>query len=109
MNGTTLTIDNFIAGKFTPPSAGEYLDVTNPADFQLIAKVGISNTSDVHDAVTAATAAFPSWSKMTIKARASIVRSVFLLMFDYLHSHFETDFFFISVSCLDDEIPCIGY
>lgn len=74
MNGNTVTIDNYIAGKFVPPSSGEYLEVTNPADFHTLGKVGVSTFSDVNDAVSAAEAAFQAWSSKTIKARAAIVR-----------------------------------
>lgn len=73
MNGNVVTVDNYIGGKFLPPSTQEYLDVSNPADFHTIGKVGISNTKDVADAVDTAAAAFPAWSSKTIKARAAIV------------------------------------
>jgi acyl-CoA reductase-like NAD-dependent aldehyde dehydrogenase len=81
MNGNVVTIDNYIAGKFVPPSTGNYLDVVDPTDTHTIGKVGISNAADVNDAVSAAEAAFPAWSKRTIKARASIVRSSSLTSF----------------------------
>lgn len=74
MNGNVVTVDNYIAGAFVPPSTGSYLDVADPADNHTVGKVGISNTADVNDAVAAAEAAFASWSSKTIKARAAIVR-----------------------------------
>ena len=76
MNGNTVTVDNYIDGKFVVPSTNEYLDVANPADLNVIGKVGVSSSKDVDDAVAAAAAAFPAWSSLTIKARATIV-SVF--------------------------------
>lgn len=76
MNGNIVTVDNYVAGKFVPPSTGDYLDVVDPADFHTVGKVGISNTADVNEAVSAAEAALPSWSSKTIKARAAIVRPV---------------------------------
>lgn len=79
MNGNSVIVNNYIGGKFVPPSTGDYLDVNNPADFHIIGKVGISNTSDVQDAVAAAEKAFPSWSNMTIKARAAIVSSYLIV------------------------------
>jgi hypothetical protein len=69
-----ITVDNYIAGSHCPPSSGEYVDVVNPANFQVEGRVGISNIKDVHDAVHAAEAAFPAWSRRTIKARAAMVR-----------------------------------
>jgi malonate-semialdehyde dehydrogenase (acetylating) / methylmalonate-semialdehyde dehydrogenase len=79
-NGPTTTatattrIDNYIAGSQSPPFSGEYLDVVNPATFQVVGRVAISNTRDVQEAVAAAEAAFPAWSSKTIKARAAMVR-----------------------------------
>jgi acyl-CoA reductase-like NAD-dependent aldehyde dehydrogenase len=78
MNGDVVTVDNYIGGTFVAPSAGEYLDVTNPANLHTVGKVGISKSDDVMAAVTAAEAAFPAWSRLTIKARASIVSKVIL-------------------------------
>lgn len=68
-----ITVDNYIGGSFVAPSSGEYLAVVNPSDFTIEGKVGISKAQDVQDAVAAADAAFPAWSKRTIKARAAIV------------------------------------
>ena len=76
-NGDVITVDNYIGGKFVPPSTGQYMDVGNPADSSTIGKVGLSATSDVNDAVAAAEKAFPAWSQMTMKARAAIV-SIFI-------------------------------
>jgi acyl-CoA reductase-like NAD-dependent aldehyde dehydrogenase len=73
MNGDVVTVDNYIGGKFVAPSTEKYLDVTNPANLHTIGKVGISNSKDVDDAVAAAEAAFPAWSRRTVKARAAIV------------------------------------
>jgi acyl-CoA reductase-like NAD-dependent aldehyde dehydrogenase len=72
-NGNTSVVDNYIAGKFVAPSTGEYLDVANPGDFHVIAKVGVSNKADVDSAIAAAEAALPAWSGLTVKARAAMV------------------------------------
>jgi malonate-semialdehyde dehydrogenase (acetylating) / methylmalonate-semialdehyde dehydrogenase len=66
-------VENYIDGAFVPPSSGEYVSVTSPSTGQEIAKVGLSEPSDVEGAVRAAAAAFPAWSARTIKARASIM------------------------------------
>jgi hypothetical protein len=78
MNGDVVTVDNYIGGTFVAPSTGEYLDVTNPANLHTVGKVGVSKSDDVMAAVAAAEAAFPAWSRLTIKARASIVSDSFL-------------------------------
>lgn len=82
MNGNVMTVDNYIAAEFVPPSTGEYVEVANPADFHTVGKVGVSSAADVNDAVAAAELAFPEWSSKTIKARATIVRDT--MWFDFL-------------------------
>lgn len=82
MNGNVVTVDNYIAGKFIPPSTGNYLDVADPSDFHTIGKVAVSNYGDVNDAVSAAEGAFPSWSSKTIKARAAIMMKFHALVRD---------------------------
>lgn len=78
----TTTINNYIQGEYLPPSTGEYLNVENPANDDVIAKVGVSSAKDVDTAVKAAEAAFPSWSKLTIKARAAIMMKFHALVRD---------------------------
>ena len=70
---TTIKVLNYINGSFQAPSTGEFLDVINPADDTVIGQVAVSAASDVDQAVTAASQALPSWSSMTIKARAAIM------------------------------------
>ena len=66
-------VNNFIGGKFLPPSAGQYLNIESPIDGSVIGSVALSNKVDVDSAVAAATEAFPSWSGLTIKSRAAIM------------------------------------
>jgi acyl-CoA reductase-like NAD-dependent aldehyde dehydrogenase len=68
-----ITINNYIKGSFVAPSKGNYMNVENPANDQVIAKVGVSCHDDTDTAVKAAEEAFAAWSKMTIKARAAIM------------------------------------
>eukprot|EP00568_Trieres_chinensis_P004846 CAMPEP_0183293180 /NCGR_PEP_ID=MMETSP0160_2-20130417/1966_1 /TAXON_ID=2839 ORGANISM="Odontella Sinensis, Strain Grunow 1884" /NCGR_SAMPLE_ID=MMETSP0160_2 /ASSEMBLY_ACC=CAM_ASM_000250 /LENGTH=533 /DNA_ID=CAMNT_0025454255 /DNA_START=75 /DNA_END=1676 /DNA_ORIENTATION=+ len=67
------TVDNFISGKFVPPSSGNYMPVTSPPNSSKIGTVALSTKSDVDDAVAAAKAALPSWSRLTVKSRAAIM------------------------------------
>eukprot|EP00550_Attheya_septentrionalis_P001264 CAMPEP_0198286000 /NCGR_PEP_ID=MMETSP1449-20131203/5191_1 /TAXON_ID=420275 /ORGANISM="Attheya septentrionalis, Strain CCMP2084" /LENGTH=541 /DNA_ID=CAMNT_0043983619 /DNA_START=67 /DNA_END=1692 /DNA_ORIENTATION=+ len=69
--GSPVVVDNFIGGKFVP--AKEYMDVTAPTCGKVIGRVAVSSRDDVEEAVAAAAKAFPSWSKMTTKARASVM------------------------------------
>jgi len=68
-------VHNYINGKFTPPasSASQSLPVINPSTSNAIGHVVLSSHQDVDDAVAAAHAAFPSWSRLTVKARAAVM------------------------------------
>jgi len=64
-------VKNYIAGKFTENNRTS-LDVINPSDGIKISSVPLSNMEDLDKAVKSAAAAYPSWSKMTIKERVQI-------------------------------------
>eukprot|EP00744_Colponema_vietnamica_P002281 GILI01003611.1.p1 GENE.GILI01003611.1~~GILI01003611.1.p1 ORF type:complete len:498 (+),score=155.97 GILI01003611.1:69-1562(+) len=68
-----VTLSNYIAGAYVAPSSNSFLDVTNPATNEVIAKAPVSNLADVESAVRAASAAFPAWSGLTFKARAAVM------------------------------------
>lgn len=69
-----IVADNFVNGAFKPSaSANDYLPVVSPVDGTTIGKVCVSNAADVEEAVTHAQQAFPAWSGLTLKARASIM------------------------------------
>jgi 1-pyrroline dehydrogenase len=59
------TYQQFIGGAWVDSAAGETLEVQNPANGRVIAKVPASGPEDVDRAVSAAAAAFPGWSKTT--------------------------------------------
>ncbi len=63
------TILNYIGGEFTKPKTERYLDVYNPANGQVYAKVPDSNESDMESAIAAAQKAFPSWSATSLEER----------------------------------------
>ena len=71
--GSIVTINNYIAGEHTYPSTNQYIPVTNPSTSSQIANVALSNSSDVHYAVSTAHSAFQSWSCLTVKSRAAIM------------------------------------
>lgn len=70
---TIVEVNNYIGGKFVPPSTGQYLSVTSPPTGEEIGRVGVSSKQDVDAAVDCAKTAFASWSKLTIKARAALM------------------------------------
>ena len=65
----------FIEGKKILPAEGKTLDVVNPADGSLLARVGAAGAADIDVAVKAARRAFvdPSWAKMAASARGLIL------------------------------------
>ncbi len=63
---------NFIGGKWIESRASEYLPVMNPSIGQQIAKVPLSTSRDVDDAVRAARGALNAWSNSPIKERVQV-------------------------------------
>jgi len=64
---------NFINGEFVPPRSGAYFDDINPATAEVVAAIPDSDERDVDDAVRAARAAFPSWSRTTAAERSNLL------------------------------------
>jgi malonate-semialdehyde dehydrogenase (acetylating)/methylmalonate-semialdehyde dehydrogenase len=63
---------NYINGSFVDASSERKLDVISPGDGNLLSTVPMSTAKDLDDAVKAAKAAFPAWSKLTIKDRVQV-------------------------------------
>lgn len=57
-------LQNYINGEWCDSSATEYLDVTNPATAEILAKVPLGTATDVDQAATAAATAFNSWRRI---------------------------------------------
>ncbi|WP_281198193.1 aldehyde dehydrogenase family protein [Staphylococcus schleiferi] len=66
----------FIGGEFVKPESGEYLDVSNPATGEVLAKVAKANEQDVDKAVKAAQDAFPEWSRKSKQERSNLLRQI---------------------------------
>src|SRR2546428_3674772 len=56
-------LPNYIHGRWTESNAADWLDVTNPATGEPIAKVPLSDAAEVAAAVESAAAAFPDWRR----------------------------------------------
>ncbi len=67
---STRLLDNYIGGHWTPATAAEELDVTNPATGETLARVPLSAASDLDAAVAAARAALPEWRAVSTIERA---------------------------------------
>ena len=66
----TKTLDNYIGGAWTPAGEGaELLDVTNPATGEALARVPMSGTAELDDAVAAAREALPAWRAVSVIER----------------------------------------
>ena len=65
-------IQNYINGQFVQPSNPKTLNVISPLDGSFLSTVPLSSAKDLDDAVKAAQAAFPAWSKTPIKERVQV-------------------------------------
>ncbi|KAG5178600.1 Aldehyde/histidinol dehydrogenase [Tribonema minus] len=75
-----MQLGNYIGGAWCAPADGQYMPVTSPVDGIKLADVALSGPADVDQAVKAATEAFPSWSALTVKSRATIMYRFHALM-----------------------------
>jgi malonate-semialdehyde dehydrogenase (acetylating)/methylmalonate-semialdehyde dehydrogenase len=65
-------IQNYINGVFVNASGNQNMEVISPLDGTLLSTVPLSTSKDLDDAVKAAVAAFPAWSKKPIKERVQV-------------------------------------
>lgn len=68
--------DNFINGKWTPPTQGKYFDNISPIDGKVFTKVAHSSKEDLNLAVNAAEQAFATWSKTSPTERSIILNKI---------------------------------
>lgn len=65
-----MALGQWIGGSARPGTAGETLDITNPADGSVVDTVELASAADVDDAVAAAKAAFGEWARATPATRS---------------------------------------
>jgi malonate-semialdehyde dehydrogenase (acetylating)/methylmalonate-semialdehyde dehydrogenase len=65
-------IQNYINGQFVKASTNRLMEVISPLDGNLLSTVPMSSSKDLDNAVQAAKAAFPAWSKTPIKERVQV-------------------------------------
>ena len=68
--------DNFINGKWTAPSTGQYFEVISPIDGKVMSKAAHSGKMDVEMAVNAAHEAFKTWSLTSATERSIILNKI---------------------------------
>ena len=66
-------IHNLIGSRWSSPSGAQTLPVYNPASGEVIDRVPLSGAKDVDDAVAAALAAYPSWSRTALMERVRLM------------------------------------
>jgi malonate-semialdehyde dehydrogenase (acetylating)/methylmalonate-semialdehyde dehydrogenase len=77
-------IQNFINGQFVQTSSNRTMQVVSPVNGNLLSTVPMSSSQDLENAVNAAKAAFPSWSKTPIKERVQVFFRYKYLLEKYL-------------------------
>ena len=65
-------VQQLINGQFTKSTTSEWIDITDPATQEVIAKVPQTTNDEINQAVAAAKAAFQTWRKTPITTRARI-------------------------------------
>lgn len=68
--------DNFINGKFTPPTNGKYFDNTSPINGKKICEIARSDAADIELALDAAHAAKDAWGKASVATRAGLLNKI---------------------------------
>jgi malonate-semialdehyde dehydrogenase (acetylating)/methylmalonate-semialdehyde dehydrogenase len=69
----TAVLDNYVAGRWTPAGDADLLDVTNPANGDVLARVPLSGAADLDAAVRAAREALPRWRAVSVPNRARML------------------------------------
>lgn len=70
----------YIDGEWTPASSGEWIDVENPADMKIFARVPRGAAEDIDRAARAAKVAFPAWAAKPLSERIALMER-FLAIF----------------------------
>jgi malonate-semialdehyde dehydrogenase (acetylating)/methylmalonate-semialdehyde dehydrogenase len=78
-------LENYVGGAWVKSRYAGLLDVPDPSDGTLLARVPRSDAADVNAAVTAARSAFPGWRDVPVAERAHRVLALRVL----LETHFD--------------------
>lgn len=70
----------YIDGKWVDADSGETLEVTNPANDEVIATIPKMGADETRTAIEAANRAWPAWRALTAKERCTILRNWFNLI-----------------------------
>ncbi len=68
--------DNYIGGKYVPPSSGQYFENITPVTGQVFCEMARGNADDVELALDAAHAAAPAWGRTSVTERSNILLKI---------------------------------
>src|SRR5690625_1970912 len=68
--------DNYIGGKYVPPTNGQYFDNVTPVTGEVFCQIARSTKADVELALDAAYAAKDAWGKTSVIERATILNKI---------------------------------
>jgi len=68
--------DNYIGGKWTPPTRGQYFENITPVTGKVFTEVARSTEEDIELALDAAHAAKEAWGKTSVAERANILNKI---------------------------------
>lgn len=68
--------ENFIGGKWTAPSKGDYFDNLSPVDGKSFTKIPRSTAEDIEKAIDAAWKAAPSWNSSSATERSNMLLKI---------------------------------
>jgi len=77
-------VSNFVNGQWAESRASEWIDVTNPATGETIARVPLSNAAEVAAVVESAAAAYPEWRRTPPEDRIQPLFKLKQLLEDHL-------------------------
>ena len=81
-NPDLLRKQSYINGQWSDADSGNTLDVTNPANGEVVATIASCGADETRRAIEAANAAWPAWRDLTVKERAKILRDWYNLIID---------------------------
>ena len=72
----TRILQNYIGGRWVSAKTSSFVDVTNPANGDVLARAPLSGREDVEAAVAAASAAWPDWRSRSIGERTEFIYAI---------------------------------
>ena len=87
----------YINGKWVNPISKDILDVTNPANEDIIAQISLGNKEDLDVAVNAAKKSFNSWSTSSVDLRIELLnklKDIYQSRFDEMTKASSLNFLF---------------